>query len=32
MCLAAIAVGIFAYSYTKPGRKFFQPEYDDDEQ
>jgi hypothetical protein len=28
---AAIVVGIFAFSYTKPGRKIFRPEYDDDE-
>jgi hypothetical protein len=31
MCLAAIAVGILVFSYTKPGKKIFQPEYDDEE-
>jgi hypothetical protein len=31
MCIAIIAVGLFIYSYTKPGRKFFRPEYDDEE-
>jgi Na+/H+-dicarboxylate symporter len=30
MALAAIVVGLVAFSYTKPGKKIFQPEYNDE--